>query len=55
MGLKETLLALIKKIRCKCRCLGSIEVTIQGIDDEPLATQAQAHTQTQTQNLEINL
>jgi len=35
MGVKSIIIAVVKKIRCKCRCIGGIEIEIKGSDSPP--------------------
>lgn len=34
-GFKKTIAAIVKKIRCKCSCVGGIQVEIKGSDTPP--------------------
>ena len=35
MGIKDAIVDVIKKIRCKCKCFGGVEIEIKGSDTPP--------------------
>tara|TARA_R110000787_G_scaffold48925_4_gene117491 strand:- start:392 stop:700 length:309 start_codon:yes stop_codon:yes gene_type:complete len=35
MTIKETIIAVVKKIRCKCKCFGGIELELKGSNTPP--------------------
>ena len=35
MGIKKTIIAIVRKIRCKCSCVGGIQLEIKGSDTPP--------------------
>jgi len=52
MGIKNAIIDVLKKIKCKCKCFGSIEVEIKGCDTPP---EIEPHREITTNNNNNNL